>query len=621
MITIQIIDNNTVIVTTSDELSQVLSEDNNYDYIYLGNDIIATSGFTINSNKSKVTIDGTYNNVKYTYTNNLSLEATVIKVSTTNKKIILKNMNIISSHGYGVVYVPSHPNYSNVVVEYNNINFSGIELSCNYYGTTKIVNSIIEIKDTNGVSAQRACDSNRIIISGVSTITSSSTTNTVFFLNDVIPSSFKILPNSRVSIITDKEFMNGTNKLDLIVGHGAEFLLTTGNGFAITTTHGARNVLIEEMANFTFIEKSHQRVPMWNVFGDFIVKEGASVSILNTYMTTPTDNYNIYFKGTNQKFILDNPKYVNIYTKNANVVYTNNPVNFSFKFTRINMWIYALDYTSACTIEDAPALYWYKEKNLAEITGTLNNDSTTITSHNFTDTELSSLMDINNFSFQDKKILTIGILKINVHPITNSTNTISGHTIPYSNVKIEYDNKNLTANADENGLFEVNIDSVISDNTTVKIISCLNSCFTERKVTVPFMGELTLLKATENIPFSMVPSSTNPIILPKKNKTVVTVVDSRINSTKWKLYINYINPMIEESGEVLIDSLFFKKFNNEEIALKTNKKLIYESSDNGGNIEVSNVTFSVDKGLFLKPSKDLLEDEDYSTLIIWSIEE
>ena len=79
--------------------------------------------------------------------------------------------------------------------------------------------------------------------------------------------------------------------------------------------------------------------------------------------------------------------------------------------------------------------------------------------------------------------------------------------------------------------------------------------------------------------------------------------------------------MIENSGKVLIDSLFFKKFDNEEILLKTNKKLIYESSDNGGNVSVSNVTFSTDKGLFLKPSKDLLEDEDYSTLIIWSVEE
>ena len=620
MIIIQIIDNNTVVVTNNDELKQVLSEDNSYEYIYLGSDITATSGFTINSNKSKVIIDGTYNNTKYTYTNNLNSEETVIKVSTTNKRIILKNMNIVSSHGYGVIYVPSHPNYSNVVVEYNNINFSGIELSQNYYGTTKIVDSVLEVKDTNNVPAQRACNSNRIIIGGNTTITSSSSTNTVFFFNDVIPSSVKIMPNSRVSITTDKEFMNGTNRLDLIVGHGAEFLLTTGNGFAITTTHGARNVLIEEMANFTFIEKSHQRVPMWNIFGDFKVLEGASVSVINTYMTTPSDNYNIYFKGTNQKFILDNPKYINIYTKNANVVYTNNPVDFMFTFSRINMWIYALDYTSACTLDDIPAFYWYKENTPAKITGVLNKDSTTVTSHNFTDDELNLISDINSFSFQDKKILTIGMLKINVHPITDSTDAISGHTIPHANVKIEYDNKILTAVSDENGLFEANIDSVIPDSTRVKITSCLNSCFTERKVTTPFMGELTLLKATKNIPFSMIPSSTNPIILPKNNETVVTVVDSRVNSTNWKLYLNYTNPMIEESGKVLINSLFFKKFNNEEILLKTSKKLVYESNDNGGMVSVSNVTFSVDKGLFLKPSKDLLEDEDYSTLIIWSIE-
>lgn len=620
MIIIQIINNNTVVVTNSDELKQAVSEDNGYDYIYLGSDIIATSGFVINSNKVKVTIDGTYNNVKYTYTNNLSLEATVIKASTTNKRIILKNMNIVSSHGYGVVYVPSHPNYSNVVIEYNNINFSGIELSQNYYGTTKIIDSLIDAKDTNNVSTQRVCDSNRIIIGGNTTITSSSSTNTVFFFNDVIPSYIKIVPNSNVSITTNKELMNGTNRLDLIVGHGSEFLLTTGNGFAITTTHGARNVLIEEMANFTFIEKSHQRVPMWNVFGDFIVKEGASISVINTYMTTPTDNYNIYFKGTNQKFILDNPKYVNIYTKNANVVYTNNPVDFTFSFSRINMWIYALDYTSACGLDDTPALYWYKETTPAKITGVFNKDSTTVTSHNFTDTELSSISDINSFSFQGKKILTIGILKINVHPITDSTNVISGHTIPYANVKIEYDNKSLTASADENGLFEANVDSAIAENTRVKITSCLNSCFTERKVTTPFMGELTLLKATENIPFSMKMSSTNPIILPKKNETVVTVVDSRVNSTNWKLYLNYTNPMIESTGKVLIDSLLFKKFNNEEIFLKTTKKLIYESNDNGGVVNVSNITFSTDKGLFLRPSKDLLEDEDYSTIIVWSVE-
>ena len=614
----QIIDDNTIVVSNSEELSQVLSEENNYNYIYFGNDINLTGGFVINSSKNSVVIDGTFNNVKHTYTNNLTESTDVIGVSVTNKKIVLKNMNIISSHTHGVVYVPSHPNYSKLTVEYNNVNFNGVELSCNYYGVTKIVDSIITASDTNGVTAQKVCDSNRIIIGGNSTITSSSNTNTVFFFNDVIPSYIKIVPNSNVSITTNKELMNGTNRLDLIVGHGAEFLLTTGNGFAITTTHGARNVLIEQMAKFTFIEKSHQRVPMWNVFGDFKVLQGASISVINTYMNTPTDNYNIYFKGSNQNFILDNPKYVNFYTKNAKPFYTNNSVNFMFLFSRINMWIYALDYLDACSLDDTPAFCWFKEDEFSKISGVFDKDTTTILSHNFTDSELTSLSDMNNFKFQDIKILTLGMLKVNVHPILNSTNTISGHTIAHSNVRLDYDDKSLIVNADETGFFEVNVGSV--NNSFIKLTSCFNGIYSERKIVIPFMGELTLLKVTENIPFNMIPLSVKPVTLSKKDETIVTVVDSRVDSTNWKLYINYINPMMEKSGKVLIDSLLFKKFNNDEIVLNTSRQLVYESSDNGGNVSVSNVTFSINKGLLLKPSVDLFEDEDYSTLVIWSVE-
>ena len=611
----QIINDTMVVVNDNDELKSVLSENNAYNYIYLGNNIEANSGFIINSNKSKVIIDGTYNGVKYTYTNYLTLEEEVIKASTGNKKIILQNMNIELSNPYGVIYVPSHPNYSNVLVEYKNINFNGIELSCNYYGLTKITDSVITVKDTNNVNAQRVCNSNRIIIGGNTSITSNSTSNQVFFFNDVIPSFVKIVPNSKVNITTDKEFMNGTNRLDLIVGHGSEFLLTTGNGFAITTTHGARNVTVEEMASFTFIEKNHQRVPMWVVFGNFVVKTGASLSVLNTYMDTPSDNYNIYFKGNNQNFILDNPKYVNIYTKNANIFYTNNPVNFDFKFSRINMWIYALDYNLACNIDDTPAYFFGKNNYLSEVKGVFDKDTTTITSHNLSDSDLT------NFSFQNKKIFTLGLLKINVHPLNSSVNTISGHTIKDTNLKIEYDDKSYSATSDENGYFEVNIGSNIIDNKRIKITSVLNGIFNERVVTTPFQGELTLLKVTENIPFDVDNITTNPIIISKKNSTIVTIVDSRQVSTKWKLYVNYVNPMIEKSGKVLLDSLFFKKFNNDSIDLKTEKKLIFEASDNGGNVSVSNVTFSPDKGLYLKPSSSLYEDEDYSTLIIWSVEE
>ena len=76
----------------------------------------------------------------------------------------------------------TNSNYSNVVVEYNNVNFTGIELSQNYYGTTKIIDSVIEIKDTNNVLAQKACDSNKVLIGGITSINSSAVDRPVIFL-------------------------------------------------------------------------------------------------------------------------------------------------------------------------------------------------------------------------------------------------------------------------------------------------------------------------------------------------------------------------------------------------------------------------------------------------------
>ena len=39
----QIINDTTVVINNSEELKQVLSEENNYNYVYLGNDITITS--------------------------------------------------------------------------------------------------------------------------------------------------------------------------------------------------------------------------------------------------------------------------------------------------------------------------------------------------------------------------------------------------------------------------------------------------------------------------------------------------------------------------------------------------------------------------------------------------
>ena len=58
-----IINNKTVSVATSSELKEALENNNGYKYIYLESDITLKSGITINSKKSKVIINGAYQNI------------------------------------------------------------------------------------------------------------------------------------------------------------------------------------------------------------------------------------------------------------------------------------------------------------------------------------------------------------------------------------------------------------------------------------------------------------------------------------------------------------------------------------------------------------------------------
>ncbi len=616
----QIIDGKTVVVSTSEEFETALSEDNGYVYIYLDSDITLEKGFVINSNKKIVVIDGTYNNVKHTYTNYLTELINVITVSETNEKILVKNIDIVSSHSFGVISVPASLLYSQVYVEYNNVGFNGIELSYNDYGVTRIVDSNIQVKETNSIAAQRVCDCNKIEIGGKTSINSAASTSTVFLYKDRW-GYLKFLPDSRVTINTNNEIITGTNKIDFTISHGAEVNLVTGNGFAAITTHGVRDVMIEENANFTFIEKSHQRVPMWNVYGNFTVNEGASVYILNTYSSTPSDNYNIYFKGTNQKITIDNPKKFSIYTKNANVLYTNNPVEFSLKFNRINMWTEASDFENAFTIYDLPILYWYKEKYLAQVTGVIDKTTTTITSNNFTADELSMLPDLSNFSFQSKKVLTIGRTKVNIHPITSASTTISGHTAELTDVKIVYGGIEEVVRTDVDGLFEYNIQTAIADGTEIKFISCLDGAYDTRSITTPYDGELTLMSVTPNVVFDLNPMPDAPNLLQKIDSQIITIVDSRRISTAWKLYAYITNPLQSNSGKVLDNALTFRKFDNTLVTLKTEQLLVYEAEGGTEGVSVSKITFSKERGLMVNLDNITLDtSEEYSTKVVWSIE-
>lgn len=618
----KIINKNVVVISSDIELEEVLTTDNTYSYIYLDSDVTLLEGFIINENKSNVVINGTYNNVRHLLTLPVDGEVESLVVSIGNEKITFKNIDIISTSLNGVVYSPIDKSYKGIIIEYNNVKFNGNILSNNPYGITKVIDSNITIENTNNVNAIEVIRSDRVIIGGNTSIYSSSTGGSLFyFRNDTTSPSLIILCKSSVTLTSlNKEVMSGTSKLNFSILHDSILNLVTANGFQSNTITGAYDVLIEERSTFSFIENKHQRIPMFAIYNSLTVREGASVSIINTYESTPTDNYNIHFKGSSPKIILDNPKLFCLYSKNANTIYSNNELTFSIKSRRINTWTYSSTFSTAGGINDLPEYSWFKSSDLISISGTLSGTTTEIISHNFTIDELSILPSLDLFNLTNLKEFSVGSSVINVLPLDSNSTDFKGYTTSYANVMISYGDFIFRVEADLNGYFENPIGDKLEDGTEVTFISNVSGSFIyeKRVITIPFDGEISITYYPSSISFDLKSISNNYIS--KTKDYLIRVIDGRREKNGFKLLANIDNDLTSLNGYVLENSLVFKRIDGEVITLSKDKQVIYEEESNS-NI-LYNLNFSKDRGPLLDISnKYLLLNEEYFANINIYLEE
>lgn len=616
----EVLNSYTVVVNNNDELKESLENDNGYTYIYFGSDIQLSSKILINPNKTNIVIDGTYKGVRYTYRAFYSIDRTdIITSSQSNKHITIKNINVINICRYGIIYVPQEEAYKDLIIECDNMTFNGIEVIFNPYGKAKIINSNIVIETTSGIVSQEVCEANTIEIGGNTTIYSTSNYFSLFyFLSTLSNPSLTFLPNSYVTITsTNKELMVGTQHLNLNILRNAVVNIISKNGLSPNYTDGIKNLLIDKYGTLNFTETNHINVPMLIIYGTLTMNEKSSLILVNAYESAPVDNYSIYFKGENNNIILNNPKKVVIYNKMSNIFYTDNLVNFTFNISRINMWNNSYDLTVSGTINNIPDYSWYKDNDLLLIEGTFTSNALTITNHNLTNEELTSLPDLSNFTFHDKKQMSIGTEIFNIHPINSNSNQISGHTNPNNDVLIKYNDNSFIVSSDENGLFSLNITWQIKDQDTIEITTNESGSYiyTSKKIIVPFTGELTIIKYTSNIIFSLTLIEDNLLI--KKEEMSIRVVDSREETASFKLYIKKLNDLTSLNNYVLTNALVFKKLDNEVFTLTDDFILIYEEAKTN-DIYDSTITFSKEKGLLLDLSDNALEvNEEYFAEIMF----
>ena len=193
-----------------------------------------------------------------------------------------------------------------------------------------------------------------------------------------------------------------------------------------------------------------------------------------------------------------------------------------------------------------------------------------------------------------------------------------------ADVLIKYNDVSQIVAADSDGLFEYSITDAITDDTEIEIISNVSSSFIygTRKITSPFDGELSIINATKVFTFSLVPLATSPTIFPKTNDLTINVVDSRTTSSNWKIYAYIKTPPTSQAGYALNDALIFKNFEDENIVLDENPKVVFNGVDSGGVVENNIINWSKEKGPLLDLTNEFLEvNEEYFVEIYFILEE
>lgn len=416
-----IINDTTVVVFSSEELKTVLESNNSYTYIYFGSNISLKSGIKIASTKANVTIDGTYNGVTYTFEDMKTLNAgdTISASYATISKVTVTNMNIIGNNYYGVIYVPETSSLQNIVIEYKNITYTGPQICFHPTGLTRFIDVTLTIGDSSLITGNEVVECNEIEIGGTSTINHTSKNNSSFWFRNNNP-SFTILKNSNVNFTSKyRELIYGTNNLTFTITSNSILNITVYNGMAYGN-FGTGTTTIDENSSFTLKQTNRNgSYATWYSYGKITLNNNSSLIIINDFPNVTSSNYNISFQSSSSGFILNNPNKVFLYNTTANVIATSATIPFSFTYSRLNLFTTPLSLDSVISTTNLPTYSWYKESLISEVSGTFNSTTTTITSNNYTATELEELPTLTNLNFSNKKAISIGTLPLVVASLTD----------------------------------------------------------------------------------------------------------------------------------------------------------------------------------------------------------
>lgn len=635
-----LLDENTRMVINSAELKDAV-EDMNVDYIYIGANINLDRGITIPSGKQKLTFDGLYDGVTYTFTDMDSISLVNTLGIRTQSSIVLtfKNMVMVGHNYYGIPYVvgDSWPFIDNVNVSviYDHVTYNGPQIAYNPDGLTRFINCDITISyPAVPARAQEVGEVNRVEFEGVNTINHLSMEDAVFWFRGrtVGTAYLRVLSDAQVTINTNSYFMFNMVPLTATTRNPVRYEVLSRGGLTINSDHGislnsnhrASSFFVDTNASFNYIQgRANGTNTSLYLNGDFIVNEGASVYMQADFMDAqPLINF---ITGTRPAQLnVNNPKSFVLYdSASAPIMLESSATrNFILRGGQINYWDIATPFPDAGEIGDSPKYQWFRpDWSYFDITGNISSMQTNVTSTSLTLEEQGELPSINNLVFGSSRVISIGNLPIVADPATDNGRPITGVTEPGANLMITYTvesvDHSFESTANESGRFFT--DPLMSIPAGIEVMVKANIPFliTTIKLIVVITGDITIEDAPEYITIVIPPISKNPIILPRREpEDPVVIVDTRVYGTQWELFASITGPLKTESGETLENAVIFKNDDGDIVELSNVPLLVYTGEASAGT---TNVFWTAERGILVRVNEPIRSGVEYSTHLVWEL--
>lgn len=633
------LDSVSVSVDTFADLRTVLADYSTYAAIttvYLAADItIASSGISINPNRTTITLDGQDPNDStgatiHTITDcNSAASADTIGVRSTpagNMNITFQNINWIGYDYYGIFYTPDAAAYNVVSITFNYIHYTGPQMTYHAYGLTRFIDCTVKTIQAYS-SLNEVAEVSRVEIGGTTTIQQTSTAYPIFYFRDGNSNSFslKILPDANVTLIAGNDVVQGNGYYTALeIGENATLTATTQSSFCRDTSGRLSSVLVGEGASFIINQQGGANHTIY-CNGSFTVNRNASVSIISSYSGA---GYLIYFYPTasvTAGLILVSPSSFILYKANANLLYFGTTTVISIAAQQVNYWTTAAASATAGTLSDIPTYSWRKTDGTdVLLTGTATVGANSITG-NFTAEEELLLPALSNLKLWLTHAFSAGNLPLSVDVITSDGYPVTGTTLPGANLLVDYTAGATTGIADNMGAFSVTT-PVLDESTPVTVKSNVPFLITSFTRNAVDPGELLLQDIPDTLPFVLSAIASEPVVLYGRQDSgwMIAVEDSRVRSEKWYLYAATDGPLTSTVNpeHTVPGALVFINADNVIVQLGAEPILVYTGDGNGGSTKTTNVSWDGVKGILLQAvNAPYYNGEEYRAQIAWTLTE